>query len=207
MRFLRGVSTRRRGTFAPLLPARAWGRHCRRARHVRASYFERRRRFGAPARRTNRSGAIKLPLKATALARQRPTHGPTSAGSPAVHLPEASERRAERGSRRAGAAPTKTTPRRLRVRRRLPRQPARRLRLRCVAIGGSFVLNCRVPCEHSMAVTLISESTSVSDTALYVAVGGIQDLVQSTCPHSHRPARHPRRPSLRETRKGSREDA
>ena len=113
--------------------------------HVRASYFERRRRFGAPARRTNRSGAIKLPLKATALARQRPTHGPTSAGSPAVHLPEASERRAERGSRRAGAAPTKTTPRRLRVRRRLPRQPARRLRLRCVAIGGSFVLNCRVP--------------------------------------------------------------
>jgi hypothetical protein len=145
MRFLRGVSTRRRGTFAPLLPARAWGRHRRRARHVRASYFERRRRFGAPARRTNRSGAIKLPLKATALARQRPTHGPTSAGSPAVHLPEASERRAERGSRRAGAAPTKTTPRRLRVRRRLPRQPARRLRLRCVAIGGSFVLNCRVP--------------------------------------------------------------
>ena len=91
MRFLRGFPTHRRGTFAPLLPARAWGRHCRRARHVRASYFERRRRFGAPARRTYRSGAIKLPLKAAALARQR--------GAPAPQRSWGRAFRATRGAR------------------------------------------------------------------------------------------------------------
>jgi hypothetical protein len=50
---------------------RAWGRHCRRARHVSATTYERCRRFGASARLADRSGAPMLPLEAAASARQR----------------------------------------------------------------------------------------------------------------------------------------
>ena len=71
--------------FRTFAPGEAWARHCRRARHVACSRFERCRPFGERAPRANRSGAIKLPLKAAASARQR--------GAPAPHA-----RRHERGA-------------------------------------------------------------------------------------------------------------
>ena len=71
--------------FRTFAPGEAWARHSRRARHVACSPFERCRPFGERAPRANRSGAIKLPLKAAALARQR--------GAPAPHA-----RRHERGA-------------------------------------------------------------------------------------------------------------